>query len=109
VKASTTGNCARNYSRTWILRYRFRFAGDHGLVNIGDALNDHAIRRNAGSGPDQNDVANMQLRKRDLFRICTLHPFGGIREQGSKCIERAARLENSPHFELVTKDHDRNQ
>jgi hypothetical protein len=33
-----------------------------GLVNIGSAFNDHAICRNAGSGPHQNDVGNPQLR-----------------------------------------------
>jgi hypothetical protein len=84
-------------------------ARDHGLVNIGDALNDHAIGWNAGSGPDQNDVANTQLRKRDSLRSCSTYAFGGIREQGSKCVERTARLGNGSHFEPVTKDHDRNQ
>jgi hypothetical protein len=56
-----------------------------------------------------SDVADTQLRKWDVFRTGTPYPFGSIREQGSKCVERAARLENSLHFELVTKDHDRDQ
>ena len=37
-------------------------AGDHRLVNIGSALDDCAIRRNAGSGPDKDNVTHFQLR-----------------------------------------------
>jgi hypothetical protein len=47
------------------------FCAAHGLVYIGDTLNDNAICGNAGPRPDQNDVANTQFRKWDLFRIGT--------------------------------------
>jgi len=53
--------------------------------------------------------ANTQFRKWDLFRMGAPYALGGIREQGGKRVERPARLENSSHFEPVTKDHDRNQ
>jgi hypothetical protein len=60
AKAPATDNCSRNYFGGCHFRHCFGLAGDHGLVNIGGALNDSAVCRNAGSGPDKNDVANAQ-------------------------------------------------
>jgi len=39
---------------TVALRYCFGLASDHGLVNIGSALDDGTICGNTGSGPDKN-------------------------------------------------------
>ena len=68
------------------LRQRFGLAGDHGLVNIGRALNDSAVGRNAGSGPDKNDVADAQLREWNRLSFCAPYAFSGVREQGGECV-----------------------
>ncbi len=109
AKASATGNCSRNDFGTCPLRYRFGLARDHGLVNIGSALNDSAICGNAGSGPDENDVANAQLREGNRLSFCAVYALSGVREQGGECIERATSLGNGPHFQPVAEDHDRDQ
>ena len=90
-------------------RDRFGLAGDHGLVNVGSALNDRAVCRNAGSGPDKHDVANAQLGEWNSLSVCALYPFSGVREQGGECVQRATSLGNGPHFQPVPEDHDRNQ
>src|SRR5882762_11702380 len=102
AKASATGNRSRNDSGTRHLRYRLGLAGDHGLVNVGRALSDNAIRRNACSWPNKNDVANAQLREWNRTSICAVYALGGVWEQGGEGIERATSLGNSPHFQPVT-------
>src|SRR5207249_11665251 len=87
----------------------FGLASNHGLVNVGRSLGDSAICRNTGSGPDKNDVANTQLREWNRANVCALYELSCVREQGRECIERAAGLRNGPHFEPVTKDHDRSE
>ena len=109
AKTSATGNCSRDNLGTWSLRHRFGLAGNHGLVNIGRALNNHSICRNTASGPNKNDVANAQLRERNRFSIVALDTFGSVRKKGGERIERAARLGNGSHFKPVTEEHDRNQ
>ena len=81
---------------------RFGLAGYHRLVNVGRALNNRAICRNAGSGPDKNDVADAQLRERNRFSVCALYTFGGVWKKSGERIEGSARLGNSSHFEPVT-------
>ena len=63
---------------------RFGLAGDHGLVNIGSALNDSAICGNTGSGPHKHDVANTQFGKWNGFAC--LHP-----SRVPRCLEEGQR------------------
>jgi hypothetical protein len=88
---------------------RFGLAGDHRLVHIRSALNDGAICRDTGSGPDKNDVANAQLREWNSLGVCAHYAFSGVREQGGESIQRATSLGNGPHFRPMSEDHNRNQ
>jgi hypothetical protein len=49
--------------------------------SIGGALNDYAIRRDAGSGPDKDYVAHVQPRERNRLNFRTAYPFGSVRKQ----------------------------
>jgi hypothetical protein len=59
AKASAASDGSSDYSRTWDLRYRFRLASHHRLINVGCAFDDCAIRWDASSGPDKDNVIHM--------------------------------------------------
>ncbi len=82
-KASATDDRSRDDHGTWPLRDPLGFAGNHRLVDIGGALDDYAIRRDTGSGPDQDDVAYAQLRERNGLNFRTVYPFGSVWEKRS--------------------------
>ena len=60
------------------LRDRPGLAGNHRLVNIGSALNDRAICRDAGSGPDEDNVAHVQRRDWNRFSLRAAYTFGSV-------------------------------
>jgi hypothetical protein len=80
-KASATDDRSRDDGRTRPLRDCPGLAGNHRLVDIGSALDDYAIRRDAGSGPDKNYVAHAQLRKPNGLSFRTTYPFGSVWEE----------------------------
>ena len=98
AKASAAGNRSRDDCGACSLRYCFGLARDHGLVHIGGALNDDAISRNTGPGPDESDVANAQLGEWDSMNVSALYAFSSVWEQGRERIECATSLGNGPHF-----------
>ena len=51
----------------------------------------------------------MQLGERNSLNLRTAYTFCSVWEQRGECIERAASLGNSSHFQPVAKDHNRNQ
>ncbi len=96
-----------------LLRDGAGLAGDHRLVNIGRPLDDCAIGGNSCSGANENNVSYMQSGEwNDLDLVPSLvcgDAFGGVREQGGECVERATSLRDGSHFQPVAEDHDRNQ
>src|SRR5712671_725335 len=108
-KASATGDRSRNDFAARSLRDCPRLAGNHRLVNIGGPLGDCAIRRNPGSGPYKDNVADAQLREWNRLSVRTAYTFGSVREQRGEGIERAASLGNGSHFQPMAEDHDGDQ
>ena len=90
-------------------RDRPGLAGNHRLVNIGGALDDRAIRRNASSGPDKDNVVHFQLRNWNGLSLGSVYTFGSVWEECGERIERATSLGNGSHFEPMAEDHDRDQ
>src|SRR6266851_6397850 len=80
TKATATYDCSRDNCGACPFLFRFGLASDHGYVNIGNALNDSAICRDTGSGPDKNDVANAQLREWNRLSVWALYALGGVGE-----------------------------
>ena len=108
-KASTAGNRSRDHGRTLSLQDRFRLARNHRLVNICDAFDDGAIRRDAGSGPDKDHVTHVQFRQWHGVNFRTGYTLSSVWKQRGECIERSSSLGNGSHFEPVAQNHYRNQ
>jgi hypothetical protein len=108
-KASASSDRSRNDLTALCLRDRPGLAGNHGLVNIGGAFDDCAVRRHAGSGSDKDNVPHFQLRNWNGLSLGSPYTFGSVREQRSERIERATSLGNGSHFQPMTEDHDRDQ
>ena len=89
--------------------YRTRFAGNHGLVDIGVALEDDAVGRDASPRTNQNDVVRSQLGERNGLRPLLRHALGSIREQLGESREGTARLVDRAHLEPMAEEHDRDQ
>jgi hypothetical protein len=109
AKASATSYRSRDNLTALPLRDRPELACDHRLVKIGEAFDDCAIRRNASSGPDEDNVVDFQLRDRNGLSLVSTYTFGSVREQRGECIERASGLGNGSHFEPMAQHHDRDQ
>ena len=109
AKASAAGHGSRDHRSARHLRYGLRLARDHRLVNIGSALDDYAIRWDASSGPDKDNVAHVQFPQWNGLNFRAVYTLGSVWEQSGECIERATSLRNGSHFEPVAKNHNRNQ
>ena len=75
------GDRARDDGVAGLLGDRARLAGDHRLVDVGAALDDHAIGGDASTGPDEHDVADCQGRDRHLLGPGVGDPLGGVGQQ----------------------------
>ena len=84
-------------------------AGDHRLVDVGGAVDDHAVGRDARAGSDEHDVADREVRDRDLLGAGRRDPLGRVRQQRRQGGERALRLRDRAHLEPVAEQHDRDQ
>src|SRR5680860_985519 len=60
------------------LVHRPGFAGDHRLVDLGLAIDDHAIGRHARSGPHQHHIAHCQRRHRHDFGSAIGHALAAL-------------------------------
>src|SRR5262249_23274809 len=108
-QASTTGNRSRDDAIPRSFCDLPRLARNRGLVNIGSAFEDCAMRRDSGSGTNQDDVPYLQVSQRYGLDLGTAHPFSGVGQQCGQRIECATGLGNSSHFQPVAQKHDRNK
>ena len=90
---------------------RARLAGDHRLVELGLALDDHAVGRDTAAGPHEHDVAERERRR--VATVSTL-PSASTRSasSGSSSARAASAdlgLAERLHLLPVAEQHDRDQ
>src|SRR6185437_5959339 len=73
-----------------VTRYRLGLAGDHGLVELGGAVDDAPVRRDAAAGTHENDVVDLEFAGRHGFdRTVGADPLGVVGQQRGQRGERA--------------------
>ena len=89
---------------------RFGFAGDHGFVDLGVALLDDAVGRNAGAWPHQHQIVFGKLVDLDLLDLAVIiDPLGRVRQQLGQLVERLRGLAHAAHLNPVPQKHDVDQ
>ena len=73
-----------------LLEDRGRFAGDRGLVDVGDALDDVAVARDRLAFLDDDDVALAELRRAHVLERAVGEPAMGVRTPSVSCRSVAA-------------------
>jgi hypothetical protein len=88
-----------------VLFDRQAFAGEHGFVDGGNALEHLAVERDGASRPHEHNVARQQLVKRHLDLRAVLEQDGGLRRKVISFLmasEVFPRLSASRYFPNIT-------
>ena len=93
-----------------VLRHRPRLAGDHRLVELGLAVDDHAVGGHARARAHEHDVARAQRRERHrLDAPSSVDALGLVGQQLGERGERALGLADGLHLEPVAEQHDHDE
>ena len=85
------------------------FAGEHRLIELGDALDDFAVGGDACARADEDDVASGELVGGDGAGALGGDEFSFVGEERGECTERAAGLAEGAHLLPVPEEHDDDQ
>ena len=83
--------------------------GDHGLVDVGTAVDDGAVGGDAAAGTHDDDIADAQVGGCDRDDLIALDPLGLVGQQRREGVERGTRLRERPHLDPVAEQHDDDQ
>src|SRR6516164_738603 len=100
-------DCAADDSVTFLFRNRFGFAGQHGFVGRGLALNNEAVRRNSLAWLYQEMLPTFERRDGDLAgATVAVKKMRCIWNERGQTLQRSAGPHDGSHLDPVTQQHD---
>ncbi len=92
-----------------LLGHGLRLTGDHRLVELCRAVDDHAVSRYAATRSHEDDVTDGQLVEADATDVVSVDHLGFVGKQFGEGAEGAAGLSDRLHLLPVTEQHDRDE